>query len=652
MHFDNAAIEFIILFIFVATLVGLLTRRLRLPYTVGLVLMGLVMGVISQPGIRFLPSTVTDLIHQAEINITPNIILGVLVTPLVFEAAVRLNWREVRRDLPLLVVLAVPGVVLTMLLVGYLFHFGTGFSLAEALVFGALISATDPVSVVAVFRSIGVPRRLQLLLEGESLFNDGTAIVIFMLAVDFALGNFSSNLAVAAVQAVLGFIKTAGGGLAVGMALGWLFARLISTIDDHLIETTLTVVLAFSAYLLAERFEVSGILSVVAAGIMLGNQGQKSMSPTTTLAVNNFWDNAAFISNSIVFLLIGLEVNLAQVIYHWRPALFAIFAVLLARAVMIYGVTWFSRDIPLRWRHVLFWGGLRGALSLTLAMTLPLLLGPESGDPLKTIAFSVVLFTILVQGFSMQPLVSRLKLVQRTDIQQEYERRHARAVAARAAQNQLEQLYAQGLISHFTWESLASNMQQHTQALAEAARQVIQDNPWVGADEYEAVRRETLHAQRSAILGLLNEGVISDEIYSQVKGEIDMALSDESPNRSNLANSQRSGPPAIECLLFAVVQINDAESSIQALTHAGLSVTRLASTGGFLGRRNVTLMVGMAEAQRAEAIGLLARTCHQRTEYIATPLEGAPFPVPLTTAVTVGGATIFTLKVERYEEIL
>jgi len=223
--------EIVVGLLLIAALVGIVTRRYRIPYTSGLVLVGLVLGIFSQ-----LPSMI----------ITPELILALLVPPLVFEAAFHLDFNDLRRDLVLIIVLAVPGVVITTLLVGGVVAWGAQISLTTALVFGAMVAATDPVAVIALFRSMGVPKRLRVLLEGESLFNDGTAIVVFNLMVGIAVtGSFSLT------SSLVNFVVVAGGGLLVGILLGLLSEQLIMRIDDYLIETALTTILAYGSYLVA-----------------------------------------------------------------------------------------------------------------------------------------------------------------------------------------------------------------------------------------------------------------------------------------------------------------------------------------------------------------------------------------------------------------
>ena len=249
----------IIELLLVASLVAIAVRRLRVPYTVALVIVGLLL---------------TTLPH-ASFSLTPELILALFVPPLIFEAAFHLNFADLRRNLVLILVLAVPGVLLTMLIVGGALAIGVHLSLPVALVFGALVAATDPVAVVALFRVLGVPKRLAVLVEGESLFNDGTALVLFNL-----------TLAVAHQRGVQlpeqpGRISCAFriGGIAVGLVLGWMISWLIAHIDDYLIEITLTTVLAYGAYLLAEQLDFSGVLAVVAAGLVNGNLGTQRDEP-------------------------------------------------------------------------------------------------------------------------------------------------------------------------------------------------------------------------------------------------------------------------------------------------------------------------------------------------------------------------------------
>jgi monovalent cation:H+ antiporter, CPA1 family len=491
----------------IVSLVAIAVQRLRVPYTVALVVVGLLITFQS----------------PLQVELTPELILALFVPPLVFEAAFHLNYAELRRNLPAILTLAIPGVILTTLIVGGLLAWLTPLSLPMALVFGALISATDPIAVVALFRSLGLPKRLGILVEGESLLNDGTAIVVFNLVLAVALtGQFNP------VEGVVDFLAVAAGGVAIGLALGWLFSRLIARIDDYLIETTLTTVLAFGSYLVAERLHFSGVLAVVMAGLINGNVSSQGMSPTTRIVLVSFWEYVAFLANSLVFLLIGLEVDAPALLAVWQPIVWAILAVLAGRAVVVYGLSWLGNHwlaerVPWRWQHVLNWGGLRGAISLALALSLPAALGPDR-ELLRLMAFGVVLFTLLAQATTMQPLIRWLRLITRGEAQTEYELRHARLMTMRAAEKRLYTLHQDGLLSTPAWEKLKPLLTEQITTLGEAVRQILKDTPTLVAEELDTARRELLRARRGALLDLRHDGVISDEVFEELTAEIDAAL--------------------------------------------------------------------------------------------------------------------------------
>jgi CPA1 family monovalent cation:H+ antiporter len=500
------ALALVIALLLVASLVAMAARRLRIPYTVALVLVGLAIG-------GNLSLTLT---------LTPDLILALLVPPLVFEAAFHLSAAELRRVLPTILLLAVPGVIATMLIVGGLVAWLTPTGLAAGLLFGALISATDPVAVVAVFRALGVPRRLAVLLEGESLLNDGTAIVLFQLALAAALtGGF------APLQGLVAFVTVSAGGVLLGLALGWLTARLIARLDDYLIETTLTTVLAYGSYLLAEWLHVSGVLAVVAAGLVAGNLGPRTMSPTTRVVLVNFWDYAAFLANSLVFLLIGLQVHLPSLLAAWQPILVAIVAALVARVLVVYGFGWLPgrlvEPLPPAWQHVLAWGGLRGAIALALVLSLPAELG-AARPLLQVMTYGVVLFTLLVQGTTTGLLLRRLGIVAHSQAGLDYELQRARLTMLRAAETHLERLHRQGLLSPHTRNTLRSELERSIAARARIASEALRADPALEAEELERARRELRRAQRSALLDLRHEGTIAEQTFDQLGAEIDAEL--------------------------------------------------------------------------------------------------------------------------------
>ena len=491
-----------------ASLVAIAVRRFRIPYTVALVVVGLLITFRS----------------PLEFELTPELILALFLPPLVFEAAFHLNITELRRNLSAIILLAVPGVILTTLIVGGILSLVTPLGLPLAMVFGALIAATDPIAVVALFRKLGIPKRLAVLVEAESLFNDGTAIVTFNLMLAIALTSHFDL-----VGSILEFFQVAIGGIVVGLALGWIIAQLIERVDDYLIETTLTTVLAFGAYLLAERLHLSGVLAVVAAGLVNGNIGPRGMSPTTRIVLFNFWEYVAFLANSLVFLLIGLKVNISALVVSWQPVVWAILAVLVARVIIVYGLSWVvnrvAEPVSTNWQHVLSWGGLRGAICLALVLSLPASFG-SNRDLLQVMAVGVVLFTLLVQGTTIHFLIDKLHIVVRTEGQIDYEIGHARLASLRAADARLDRLYTEGLISTHTLERLKPFITQRAASLAETVHAVLRADPALEAEELDTGWREILRAQRSALLGLRHDGVIAEDTFETLTTEVDAQLSD------------------------------------------------------------------------------------------------------------------------------
>ena len=379
------------LLLLVAGIVAMLTRRLRLPYSVGLVATGIVLA--------FLPFAPT-------VGLTKELLFTTLLPPLIFEAAFYLQWTEVRRDLPVLLLLATVGVLISAGITALGMNLLAGWNVSTALVFGTLIAATDPVSVIATFREAGVHGRLRLLVEAESLFNDGTAAVALQIAVLFALG---SRLDIK--ETAVAVLLTIGGGIVCGAMVAGLAILLTRRADDHLVEITFTTVAAYGSFLVAEHFHVSGILSTLTAGLMLGNFGPRGViSPRGMEAAHTFWEYAAFVANSLVFLLIGIHEAGQDIRRVWIPSLAGIVLVMIGRAVAVYADCYvfkpFALRVTIKHQHALVWGGLRGALALALALGLPAEL--QGRAEIIAVSFSVVTFSVFVQGLTMQRLLRKI----------------------------------------------------------------------------------------------------------------------------------------------------------------------------------------------------------------------------------------------------
>jgi len=379
------------LLLFVSALVAILTRRLHLPYTVGLVLAGMALSFLHV---------------RLQLHLTKDLIFSVFLPPLVFEAALCVRWREFKSDLPVVAVLATLGVVLAAAVTAGGMHYTLDWNWGSAIAFGVLIAATDPVSVIATFKEAGVQGRLRLLIESESLLNDGTAAVCFVATLSVLAGAHYNAVSIAGE-----LLLTIGGGALTGAVIGFGFMLLAGRTSDYLVEITLTTLAAYGSFFVAEHYGFSGVLATLAAGLVVGNyRPHGSLSESGRHALESIWEYIAFIANSLIFMLIGAQEAQQHFDGVWLPVLVAIVLVTLGRAVAIYPLcALFARSrfkVASRDQHILFWGGLRGALALALALALPEDLPHH--DTMVTITFAVVAFSVFAQGLSITPLLRRL----------------------------------------------------------------------------------------------------------------------------------------------------------------------------------------------------------------------------------------------------
>jgi monovalent cation:H+ antiporter, CPA1 family len=397
---DSAAtVEAIAIFVALITLaaiVGLVVRGLAIPYTVALVLLGLA-------GTFFLPR---DLIV-----VTPELVLLVLLPGLVFEAALKIEFADLRSSLGGVALLAIPGVLISAAIVAIVLNLATGLRLELGFVVGAMVAATDPAAVIATFRQLGSPRRLATLIESESLFNDGTALVVFAIALRAVSGGISGG------EVVVTLVGTIVVSTAIGLLVGYVVARAIATIDDHLIELTLSLAAAYGTYLVADQLHQSGIIATVVAGVVIGNHGRSiGMSARSQEALDTVWEFFAFLLTALVFLLVGLAIDLARLIDTLPSIIWGVVAILAGRALVIYVLFGPAsrlavrlrggHQVPLAWLHVLFWAGLRGAVAVAMALSLPVDF-PERAL-LQQITFGIVLFTLLGQGTTAEWVIERV----------------------------------------------------------------------------------------------------------------------------------------------------------------------------------------------------------------------------------------------------
>ena len=389
-------IETIEIILLIGAVVAIIARRFKIPYTVGLVVAGIVLAVLPLG------------IH---IEFSKEMIFKVLLPPLIFEAALYIHWKELKRDLLPVVTFATFGVLLSAGITAAIMHFIVGWDWTMAALFGVLIAATDPVSVIATFKEAKVEGRLRLLVEAESLFNDSTAAVAFTIALAFAMGQ-SMTLGNAALAMLLSVVGGITSGLIVGYVCLWIAGRT----TDHLVELALTTVAAFGSFWIAEQFgyagvHFSGVLASMTAGLLVGNTTELGfVTERGDESIEDFWEFIAFVVNSIIFIILGIN-EAAQDFENAALAIgVAIVAVIIARAFAIYPISaLYSKS---RWKidsahqHIMFWGGLRGALALALALGIPdsVPYRPE----ILTVTFGVVAFSVFAQGLTMTPLLRKL----------------------------------------------------------------------------------------------------------------------------------------------------------------------------------------------------------------------------------------------------
>ena len=396
--------------IFIASLSAIFMRRAHFPYTIGLLIIGILVG--------FLATRVETLAVMRQVQLTPDIILFLILPTLLFEASINIDSRMLLRNLVPILLFATLGLLVSTTVVGLGISALTPLTLGAALLFGALISATDPVAVIALFKELGVPKRLSTLVDGESLFNDATAIVVFniLIGIISAGAAFSSSVV---IDGIGQFLLVFFGGLAVGAVLGVLMLRIIAMEkSNHMVQAALTSVLAYLSFIIAEHFlEVSGVMAVVAAGIACSWVSARVFDERMRHYLTEFWEFLAFLANSMIFLLMGLtEYHLFADLGRYHDNITYILAgfvlTLVARLLVVYGLTPLSNRLAPATRvgraeqAVIFWGGLRGAVPLALALGLPA--DFEHRVIIIDLTLGVVLMSLLLQGTSISWLLRRL----------------------------------------------------------------------------------------------------------------------------------------------------------------------------------------------------------------------------------------------------
>lgn len=495
-----------------------LAEKIRLPFTVMLVLVGIVLrelGETGLPGLHLL----------AELRVAPEVILFVFLPTLVFESAFNMDARLLRRNLAPVLTLAVPGLLVSTGFIGLLVWAATPLSLPAALLLGAILSATDPVAVISLFKQMGAPKRLTILVEGESLFNDATALVVAKILVAVVAAGYLSWDA--AVSGAGEFLRVFVGGIVVGWLAGLVTGWLLGKVNiSPQIEVSLTTALAYLSFFLAEHvLHVSGVMAVVAAGVVLGGWGRAKISTPVEDYMNHFWEHMAFVANALIFLLVGLSVNLPSLWASLPYLPWVVLAMLVSRAVLVYGLMPLigrlpgSQPVGLPYQTVMFWGGLRGAIALAIVLSLPAFPHSDLFMPLTT---GAVLFTLLVQGLSIEALMRRLGL-DRPPLADRLALLERDLAAQELTLERIPNLLRGGLFAHPIAERLEHRCKQNA-ARIRASIAELRSQEMGGHEELMLLYLRAFSEEQAYYQRLYRNGHLSEGAYRELLGVLTLQI--------------------------------------------------------------------------------------------------------------------------------
>jgi monovalent cation/hydrogen antiporter len=511
------------LFVLVAGL-NVLAQRLAIPYPIVLVLGGLVVGGI--PGIP-------------DVTLNPDLVLVIFLPPLLYSAGVFADLRALRDNLRPILMLSIGLVLVTTVVVAIVAHGVLGLSWALSFALGAIVSPTDPTAATTIMRNLGVPRRLVNVIEGESLVNDATALVVYRVAVGAAVGGSFS-----APEAALELVGAAAGGIAIGLVVGYLLTAIRRHVDDTTTQLTISLLSGYAAFIPADLVGASGVLAVVTAGLFIGRHAPVLISPQTRLESNAMWRILIFLLNASLFMLIGLQLPvILDGVQSRSAAELAGYAALACATVIATRVAWSftvvyiiraidrrpeqrARRTSWRMRMISGWSGMRGAVSLAAALALPL--ETDAGAPLPNrdlilfITFALILVTIVGQGLTLPWLIRKLG-VQEDGSDEAHEEIRARLVAAEAGLRRIDEIEAEGWANDDTLERMRALFRFRQRRFKVRAGKIEDEE---GIEDRSLSYQRLMHvlytAQRQALVEMRNSGDISSEVMHRLERELDL----------------------------------------------------------------------------------------------------------------------------------
>ena len=503
----------IVLLLLIAAVTTMFSKKVdKLPLTVLLVFVGIAISHFGHdtPGLSLL----------SQFQLTPELVLFVFIPTLIFESAFNLNARQLSNNLWPILTLAIPGLLISTCIIGFIFSVFTEFDLMVGLLLGAILSATDPVAVIAIFKQLGVPERLTILVEGESLFNDATSLVLATILIGLlTAGEFSSDVLVSGTGE---FLLVFAGGVIVGWVLALITGNMLGRIEsDPGIEITLTTILAYFSFIIAEHvFHVSGIMAVVAAGMTIGSWGKSKISPSTSAFMEHFWEYLAFVANALIFLMVGLQIDLVVLWESVDLIALVVVAMLISRAIVIYSVVPLIGRMPgaepigMPFQSVMYWGGLRGAIALAIVLALPPF---YYKDTLISLVMGAVLFTLVVQGLSIEKLVKFLGL-DALSISDSLAKLEGDKNARVEGLKRLNSLVSGGLFS----QRIADNVREKSeQSLSELGAEIEMLNSNMTKEEMATIlAMRCLAREKARFYELFSHGLINESAYRELEHTI------------------------------------------------------------------------------------------------------------------------------------